>query len=134
MNQAMVLIVDDVETSIVLLRSKISELLIRRRQPIATPKFLTALNGQQALSLCEEHKIDLLYLDIELPDIQGIEVLKTIKQRWPDSFVVMVSAQSTLENVQATIQAGADGFIAKPFATQKIKESLERFYSRFTSS
>ncbi|NQZ08636.1 MAG: response regulator, partial [Algicola sp.] len=75
----------------------------------------------------DQHKPDLIFLDIELPDINGIEVLKRIKSKDPKSFVIMVSGESTIENVKGSLTNGAAGFIVKPFSAIKVSDALHNF-------
>ena len=73
---------------------------------------------------------DLVFLDIELPDSSGLELLKKFKQERPECFVAMISGFSTLENVQQSIAAGAATFIVKPFSGDKILSAMRLFEKR----
>ena len=85
-----------------------------------------ASNGNRGLSVFSEQKPDLVFLDIELPDINGQQLLAQIKQQADKTHVVMVTAHNSVDNVRTSIESGASGFIAKPFSPQKIKNIVER--------
>ncbi|PRO64266.1 response regulator [Alkalicoccus urumqiensis] len=89
-----------------------------------------AENGQQAVELYNEHKPDLVTMDITMPEMNGIEALEKIKAANPDAKVVMCSAMGQQNMVVDAIQKGAVDFIVKPFDEARIKESLEKALSR----
>jgi two-component system chemotaxis response regulator CheY len=122
-----VLIVDDVDYSRQLLRNAI--LSVANNEDLKTKrfKFVNASNGQDAFAKIEAHKPDLIFLDIELPDINGIDVLKRIKSEAPQAFVIMVSGESTIANVKGSLTNGAAGFIVKPFSAIKVSEALRNY-------
>ncbi len=63
---------------------------------------------------------DLVFLDINLPDADGRDLLKEIIRRDADSFIVMLSGNSQKDNVLASLEEGAKGFVGKPFSREKI--------------
>jgi response regulator of citrate/malate metabolism len=69
----------------------------------------------------------MLFVDIEMPGINGFETLKAILQDSPDQYIVMISAHSTLENVKKAIEYGARGFIVKPYTGAKVRDILEKY-------
>ncbi len=75
---------------------------------------LDARSGKEALSLAREHAIDLVLLDIRMPDMDGIEALKKLKES-NDAEVIMVSAVKTMRTAIQAVQLGAYDYIAKPF-------------------
>lgn len=88
-----------------------------------------AENGRAGLMAFEQNQPDLVFLDIELPDINGQQLLQKIKAFDDRTQVVMVTAHNTVDNVQLSISAGASGFIAKPFSPQKVRNIVERCLS-----
>ena len=66
----------------------------------------------------------LIFLDINLPDQDGIELLKQIRTEIPDSSVIMVSSESTMDRVKTALGLGARGFIAKPFNTATVLKNI----------
>ncbi len=80
--------------------------------------------GNEALSYLEKNNVDLIILDIYLPDIPGIEVLKNIRgKNYPVDFVLITAAQDH-ETVENSIRFGVFDYIIKPFDVQRYKKSL----------
>ncbi len=69
---------------------------------------------------------DLLFLDINLPDVTGHELLEKIIALDPDAYVVMLSSNCDRENVTQAMSKGAKGFVAKPFTKDKLFQYIER--------
>ena len=87
-----------------------------------------AASGKEIIDLLDKNIIsDMTFLDIEMPDGNGLEVLKHIKDNNIPTFTVMISAHGTLENVKTAIDAGADGFIVKPYSEKKIEQIIEKY-------
>jgi len=81
--------------------------------------------GQQVLEAYKTHNPDLVLLDIHLPGLSGVEVLNQLKEIDPKANVIMLSADSSLENIHYTKQHGAKGFLAKPFNKARLLEFVE---------
>ena len=128
--ETMVLIVDDVDYTRQLLRNAV--LSVANSDQIKTKhfKFVNASNGQDTFSKIEQFKPDLIFLDIELPDMNGIDILKRIKSESANSCVIMVSGESTIDNVKNSLMSGAAGFIVKPFSATKVSDALKNFEKR----
>ncbi|NQZ07875.1 MAG: response regulator [Algicola sp.] len=90
-----------------------------------------ARDGIDAMQQLRKNPRDIVFLDIEMPKQNGIETLKEIHQYNPDTFVIMLSCHSSLDNVKEAISNGASGFIVKPFSSDKVKESLLHFTKNF---
>lgn len=84
-----------------------------------------AENGEECLRQYEILKPDLVTMDITMPEVDGITVLKQLKEKHPDAKVVMCSAMSHQDKFIASIQAGAFDFIVKPFNSDKIASILK---------
>lgn len=76
---------------------------------------ITAGDGSAAVAAVESHTIDLALVDVSMPRLSGIEVLKRIKQRWPDLPVVILTAYGTIQLAVEAMKEGAVDFITKPF-------------------
>lgn len=85
-----------------------------------------ASNGKEALNLCIVKKPDILLLDLSMPDINGIEVLKLLKSKVPEQKIVIFTAQSDLQYVKAALKYGADGYLTKSVDSNQLKESLKK--------
>ncbi len=106
-NSGKLLVVDDNEMN----RDMLSRRLSRRKHSV-----ITAENGQQALDLIEKESFDVILLDIMMPGISGIEVLKLIRQSYSASElpVIMVTAKSDSEDVVTALKLGANDYVIKP--------------------
>ncbi len=78
-------------------------------------------NGKAALDRIEKTPIDLAFLDLNLPDINGLEVLKKIKQLQPDVLVIIMTGFASVESAVDAIKLGAYDYIKKPFKADAIK-------------
>ena len=85
---------------------------------------LSAEDGQQGLSLLEEEQVDLVLLDIWMPGLDGLEVLKRIKESQADLPVIMISGHGTIETAVQATKMGAYDFIEKPPSYDKIILSI----------
>ena len=86
---------------------------------------ISAKDAHEAVANYLLHAPDIVFLDIGLPDASGFDVLKRIMKSDPDAFVVMFSANSYLDNITSALDAGASGFVAKPFNKQKLHRYIE---------
>ncbi len=85
-----------------------------------------AKNGTIALDLVERTFPDVVFLDVMMPEMDGIEVLQYIQERHPRIKVIMITGNPSVENVQESIQGGAAGFIVKPFNTARVLDTLHK--------
>ena len=85
-----------------------------------------AKNGLIALDLVERMLPDVVFLDVMMPEMDGLEVLQNIKEKYPNIRVIMITGNPSVENVQESIQGGASGFIVKPFNTAKVLDTLHK--------
>ncbi len=81
---------------------------------------LTASNGEDAAVLATEETVDLVLLDISLPELGGHEVLSRIRARRPELPVLMLTARDDLDNKVRALDAGADDYLTKPFAFDEL--------------
>lgn len=86
-------------------------------------------NGFDAIEQYDLLKPDLVTLDITMPEMSGIEALKVIKNNHPEAKVLMVSAMGQQSIVIEAIQAGAKGFIVKPFKKESVESSINKLLS-----
>ena len=76
---------------------------------------VTARNGQEALNIIEEKNVDVALLDINMPEMDGLELLHEIKKRDYSIQVIMMTAYSTFDKTLRSIELGAVDYILKPF-------------------
>lgn len=108
--KAKVLLIEDDRTMRRMVRAEIGEHC----------ELIEAENACHGVSLFKLHRPDLSFIDISLPDGSGHNLLQWMLQVNPDAFGVMFSGYSDTNNVFESINAGAKGFIAKPFDTGKM--------------
>jgi len=80
-----------------------------------------ALSGQSALTKVKRNKPDLVLLDIKMPEMDGVEVLKRIKKTDKDIEVVMITAYGALDTARDAMRQGAFDYVTKPFDMNFIK-------------
>jgi two-component system chemotaxis response regulator CheY len=85
-----------------------------------------ARNGIIALEFIAKSKPDIVFLDVMMPEMGGLEALQAIKAKHPEIIVIMITGNPSVENVKESIQGGAGGFIIKPFNSAKVLDTLVR--------
>lgn len=93
-----------------------------------------ARNGLQAVEAVQRLTPDIVCLDVMMPEMDGLEALQAIKQARPETVVVMITGNPSVENVQESIQGGAASFIVKPFNTAKVLDTLSKVWSAAAAS
>ena len=87
-----------------------------------------AATGNEAIKMTQETVYNVALLDIRLPDIEGVELLKRIKDNVPKTRKIMVTGYPTLQNAISALNKNADAYLVKPFDVEKllnlIKEQL----------
>ncbi len=73
-----------------------------------------AEDGRAALEVMEHYTFDVVLLDLRMPDMDGMDVLKTIKQRWPNSEVVVITGYPSIESAKKAVRLGAYNYLTKP--------------------
>lgn len=89
-----------------------------------------AVSGEHALTKVEEKEFDLILLDIKLPDIDGIEVLRRLRRRRPDQAVVMITAYGSVETAVEALKVGAVDYLQKPFTPEEITNTVSAVLGR----
>ncbi len=84
-----------------------------------------AADGDQAITQYQALRPDVVFMDITMPGMSGIEATRQIVQMNPQAIIVMCSALSQESQVQEALQAGAKGYLTKPFQPQQVLQALE---------
>jgi two-component system response regulator HydG len=71
-------------------------------------------NGHEALRAMERQPFDVVVLDLRMPDLDGMSVLKIIKERWPESQVVIITGYPSIDTAKEAVRLGAYDYLAKP--------------------
>ena len=91
-------------------------------------KVYRAADGATALSLYAEQKPDLVILDVMLPQLDGMEVLRRLRAQGPQAApVIMLTAKSQEEDKLTGLESGADDYITKPFSPNELSMRVKRF-------
>lgn len=116
-----ILVVDDEKN----IRLTISQSLESLGAPIQT-----AVNGEEAIQKLQEEQYGLVFLDLKMPGMDGIEVLRRIKERWPKVRVIVITAHGTIESAVEAMKLGAVDFIRKPFGPDEIRKLANQVIER----
>jgi two-component system, NtrC family, response regulator HydG len=114
---AQVLIIDDHES----MREGL-ELLLRRRGH----KTVSADGGERGLGLLDEKGADLVITDLKMAKMDGLQVLRTVRERFPDTEVLVITAYGTIEKAVEAMKLGAADFITKPFSSEEFGVKIDR--------
>jgi len=79
-----------------------------------------ACNGEEALHALEQQRFDVVLLDLRMPGMSGMDVLKVIKQSWPETQVVVITGYPSVETAKEAVRMGAFGYLAKPLGPCEI--------------
>ena len=82
-------------------------------------KLFNACNGESALSIIVSEKIDLIILDLGLPDFDGIKIIEKIRE-WSEVPIIVVSARDQDKDKVLALDTGADDYITKPFSASEL--------------
>ncbi len=86
----------------------------------------TAADGETALGLLGQQKFDLVLLDLVMPGLSGMEVLRRLREQLPRLPVIMLSAFATVENAVEAMRQGAQDYVTKPFRVDTLLTSVRR--------
>ena len=115
-----VLIVDDEKKS----RDFISE-LITSFMPDA--EIAHAKYPYTALEMIEHNNYDIVFTDIRMPQMSGLEMIREIKKKGKEPFIVMISAYDNFEYAQEAMECGASGYLLKPFNRERVENIINIF-------
>lgn len=115
-----ILIVDDEPMNI-----KIME-VVMKDEPLY--KIIEASSGKEALELLDQHEIDLVLLDIQMPEMDGFETLSRMREKY-DIPVIFMTGDKTLETITKATDLGVDDYINKPFMPLTVKEIIHSIFN-----
>ncbi|MGC9934442.1 helix-turn-helix transcriptional regulator [Priestia aryabhattai] len=87
-----------------------------------------AEDGERAMELCERLKPDVVLMDLEMPNLDGIHATKMIKEQWPDIRVLILSTFQNTKRAKEIIRNGADGYLLKSIDSRELAESIRLVY------
>ncbi len=94
-------------------------------------RYLTAANGAEAVLMASSHNPDVLFLDLGLPDMDGIDVIRQIRS-WSNMPIIVISARSDDADKIEALDAGADDYLTKPFSVEELLARLRVTIRRLT--
>ncbi|MCK4856985.1 MAG: response regulator [candidate division Zixibacteria bacterium] len=117
LNKPVILVVDDEE----IMRNVIAKMLKGRGYEIET-----ADSTLTALELLKSRSFDLVISDVQMPGRNGFELLKEVKQTYPEIVVIMMTGHSDTYTIKDALMLGAEEYIAKPFKHYEVTAVVER--------
>jgi len=118
MKKLKILVVDD--------SSIINKKLIQIYESLGHKVVDTAKTGEEAIKKYDPNKIDLVSMDITMPDMDGIEATKQILAKNPEALVMVVTSHGQEQMIVSAIESGAVGYILKPFNKERISAMIEK--------
>lgn len=85
-----------------------------------------ALNAQEALSKMENSSFDLALIDLMIPQTNGMELLKTIKEKKPFIKVIIITGYATIQSAVLAMKCGAENYLAKPFMSEELFNAVNQ--------
>ena len=89
-----------------------------------------AMNGEEALDKINQKEFGLILLDLKMPGMDGMEVLRRVREIRPDIRVIIITAYGTIESAVEAMKLGAVDFIQKPFSPDEIRELVSKVIDR----
>lgn len=90
-------------------------------------RLLRAHNGIEAVTICEDEHPDLILMDIRMPDMNGLDATRIIKEVNRDIPIIALSAYAFDENIKEAKEAGCNDFMAKPFRVEDLLDKIQKF-------
>lgn len=116
-----VLIADDEQT----MRTLLADLLRQEGCKVIA----RAVNGIEAFEFYKSKKPDMIFLDINMPEESGIDLLKRIREEDKETFICMVSADAYPETVKEAVSQGVSGFVVKPLSQSRIHDVVVNYHA-----
>lgn len=89
-----------------------------------------ASNGLQAVDLAKQHHPDILLLDINMPELDGLSAYKRITQVYPDTGCIIISAEKDTSTLRTAISVGVQEYLIKPFTVEELETAISRVAPR----
>ena len=90
-------------------------------------KVIWTKTGRETVNICNLERIDMVLMDIKMPDLNGLEATVEIKKDYPDLPIIAQTAYAMEEDEEASIKAGCDAYITKPISPDVLLETMSKF-------
>jgi len=104
----------------------IRQVLLKMLERLGIEVVGVAENGRKAVELFTQTKPDIVILDIAMPEMDGLEALRSILEKDPEARVLMCTSFSSKQYVVEAVKVGAKGYLNKPFDLDKIREKISK--------
>src|SRR5688572_30838301 len=85
-----------------------------------------AMNGKQAVEMAREHHPDIVIMDVNMPEVNGLAAFKEISQIYPETGYIIISAQKDTTTLSTAMALGAQEYLTKPFTIDELNEAVDR--------
>ncbi|MDD5306625.1 MAG: sigma-54 dependent transcriptional regulator [Deltaproteobacteria bacterium] len=116
-----ILVVDDAATTIE---------VIERNLVSAGYGVITAMSATEAMDILEARAVDLVVTDLKMPGPSGMELVKYVRQTFPDTEAMMITGYATVEGAVEAVKTGAEEYLAKPFTDGELISAVERTFEK----
>lgn len=114
-----VLIADDIQET-----RRSVRLMLSMNQSVVV--VAAAINGRQAVELAREHHPDIVVMDVNMPEVDGLAAFKEISQIFPETGCIIISAQKDLMVLDTAMTVGAQEYLVKPFSIEELNAAVDR--------
>ncbi len=84
-----------------------------------------AQNGRQAIDLAGQTRPDMVFMDVNMPEMDGLSAIRVILQRHPETVCIIISAERDSDTLRQAIAAGARGYLIKPFTSEELEQTIQ---------
>ena len=113
-----ILIAEDVESNFLYLKAVLSKL---------NATIFWAKNGVEAVEICDENQIDLIFMDLQLPEMNGYEATEILKKKFPSLPIVAQTAFAMSDDREKALDSGCDDYLAKQIKSKDLLSVVEKF-------
>jgi CheY-like chemotaxis protein len=113
-----ILIAEDVESNFLYLKAVLSKL---------NATIFWAKNGIEAVEICEKNQIDLIFMDLQMPEMNGYEATEILKKKFPNLPIVAQTAFAMSDDREKALDSGCDDYLAKPIKSKDLLGVVEKF-------
>lgn len=103
------------------------KIIIRSLNALGVTDVLEAADGNEALQLFDEHDVQIVLTDWNIPGKTGLELLKNLRGQGSDVPIIMVTTEAEKSRVLEALQAGVSDYLMKPFETDMLRQKLAKF-------